>query len=106
MLILTEKTENLIKRTISCKIHDILKGKIKSNFDSFALNGDFYKGYHIKLKKGFLRCLHVELTKTTDYYIYFSVLIYTKDNQKHTFYIKVNKIQIKLNIELFTICKG
>lgn len=101
MLILTENQEQTIKRTISCKIHDILKGKIKSNFDSFSLNGDFYKGYHIKLKKGFLRCLHVELTKITDYYIYFSVLIYTKENQKHTFYIKVNKKTNKIEYRIF-----
>ena len=91
MLTLTKNQEQNLKRTISNKIHDILKGKIESNFDSFALNGNWYKGYNIELKRGFLRYLHIELTKTTDYYIYFSVLIYTKENQKHTFYIKVNK---------------
>lgn len=91
MLILTENQEQNLKRTISNKIHDILKGKIKSNFDSFTLNGDFYKGYHIEFKRGFLKCLHIELTKTTEYYIYFSVRVYAKENQKHDFYIKVNK---------------
>lgn len=96
MLILTENQEQIIKRTISCKIHDILKGKIKSNFDAVTLNGDFYKGYHIKFKRGFLRCLDIGLTKTTDYYIYFSVCIFLKDNQKHTFYIKVNQKTSKI----------
>lgn len=91
MLVLTKNQEQTIKRAISCKIHDILKGKIKNNFDSCSLNGDFYKGYHVEFKKGFLRCLNVELTKTTDYYIYFSVCIFSKDNQKHIFYIKVNR---------------
>lgn len=101
MLILTENQEQNLKRTISNKIHDIIKGKIKSNFDAFTLNGDFYKGYHIKLKKGFIRCLHVELTQNTNYYIYFSVLVYTKENQKHTFYIKVNKQTNKIEYRIF-----
>ena len=101
MLILTENQEQIIKRTISNKIHDIVKGKIKSNFDSFTLNGDFYKGYHINFKKGLLKCLHIELTKTTDYYIYFTVALWTKENQKHTFYIKINKKSNKIEYRTF-----
>lgn len=101
MLILTENQEQNLKRTISNKIHDILKGKIESNFDALSLNGDFYKGYHIKFKKGFLKCLQIELTKTTAYYVYFSVGVYTKENQKHSFYIKVNKQTNKLEYRVF-----
>ena len=91
MLILTDNQETIIKRTISNKIHDILKGKIKSNFDAVTLDGQFFRGYHIPFKKGLLRLLEIELNNITDYHFYFSVCVFMRNNQKHTFYIKVSR---------------
>lgn len=91
MLVLYEGQEELLKKTISKYVHAFHSGKVKSNYTAITLTRQFYDGYQKKNMKGFVKHISIERTDNSKYYVYYTVDIVLKDNQKHTYYVKIDK---------------
>lgn len=90
MLVLYANQEEIIKKTISKYVHAFYSGKVKSNFDAWTLERQCYEGYQKTNMNGFVKHISIEKTNKNICYVYYTVDIVLKDNQRHTYYVKIN----------------
>ena len=93
MLVLTEEKHSKLIKRINTMVHNFYKGKLEINFFSWGFDNYSGEGYRQTFKKGFLKYIEIEKYIDNQYFnkYYVTILLNDKQEQKHTFNIKLSK---------------